>query len=625
MNICKRLLSVTLLLVMNIAYGLAQNEIGMGAGTPIGRTTPNPTQEKKRCSHCGIIMGNVTYAWQHETWCPYYKSQSSSVRKTLTVSQDKAIATVTASTVGSVLGNALSNWLNAEPNQDYKRYFNNVPGQTLGYHNDARTQKQVPEYVVLRDSKSGKLGVWKNAWTYVEEAKYDKNYGKATDYPGLWKIKPKYDFINLRYSGLDTRGLHDDCVAIVGLKSGKGDKAPIKYGLVEANEGWGYGHELIPIKYTSFAATTPKHKYGFGKEPERWEGGNLQVIFGNPDKDGKMVWGVWKVNKKDKPGKFDKMEAIQVMPETFEAIQIFDQHIIAWKDGRCGLYDREGKNLLSHDYASLKVSQSGLILAQKEEGGKYGVLNTNGIPIFPFEYESINICDGGTIVYSSNGLYGALLPDGQTLPIEYEQIDESFWTKNDGKKVVTLFVEKEGTRYYVSNGRLIQVHSPVNFEINDGYYNTLVKNGHSFSSWYEKKTANLKEEFMQKGEFEREADYQARIADPANQGKYLSSKLPFPQEEYLQSYDLKKEDKILLGKYDTEDEYFPLYLAQSPWNVVRIPVPFEAAQEFKAKWDSKYNNEHYELELRNDFPSIKAINIRVYTRNQPTTFIFSRF
>ena len=147
---------------------------GLSQGAAIKNPTANPVQSKKTCSQCGITMGNVTYAWQHESWCPYYKSKSSSSRKSSTGSTEQLVTNVAAATVASALGNALGNWLSSEPqgqNGNFKRYFNNNPGQSLDERSDPKTGKDVPRYVVLRDSKKNKLGVWKNAWTYVESDK----------------------------------------------------------------------------------------------------------------------------------------------------------------------------------------------------------------------------------------------------------------------------------------------------------------------------------------------------------------------------------------------------------------------------------------------------------------------
>ena len=584
----KRILTFLFCLTVSVSL-FAQ--AGLSQGQALKQTTANPTSAKKTCSYCGIEMGNITYPWQHETWCPYYKSRSAAGSSSSSSSSSvasQAAAGVAAVAVGSALGNALSNWLNSEPKGDYKRYTTNVPGHTLGYKYDERSGgEKVPDYVVLRDSGKDKLGVWKNAWTYTETMKSDKNYGKMTDYPGQWMIKPKYDFINLRSPGVDAEGYAiGGCVAIVGLKSGKGDNAPMKYGLVEANISWGYGHELIPVKYAGCVAANPENL-----------GWTLLVIMGNPGKDGKMIWGVWRVGKKRKPNQFDKMEAFSVLPEQFEAVTIYQPgYIAASKYGKFGLYDKEGHNLLPHEYASLSVSPTGIVRAQKEEGGKFGVLDLQGKTLVPFDYENVILCNGGTAIYGNGGLYGALLPSGESIPIEYTNIRESFWIKKGGEKVITIYVEKDGISYYRSNGRLIPVRTTLDVE---------AKEGISFSSWYNEKTAKLKEEFMKKGEFEKEADYQARIADPANLGNFLSSRIPAPVDEYMK----QSKHRIVFGTYDTENECFQSYLEESPWDIIRIPVPIDVAPYFKEK--RRANITPSELVLLDDYPAIKSMTIAV--------------
>lgn len=568
-------------------------QAGLSQGQAVKQTTANPTSEKKTCPYCGIEMRNITYAWQHETWCPYYKSRSSSGSRSSSAGTEQAVTAVAAATVGAALGNALSNWLNSEPKGDYKRYSSNVPGHTFDYRYDERSGgKKVPKYVVLRDREKGTLGVWENAWTFTSSLN-----GEITDYPGEWKIKPKFDFINLRFSGVDTHSL-DNVVAIVGLKSGKGEDAPMLYGLVEANIGWGYGHELMPVKYSGFVTTNPEKV-----------GNPLLIIVGNPGKDKRMTWGVWKLGPKRKPNKFDKLEAFQVLPEQFEAVTIYqERNIVASKNGKYGLYDNEGHSLIPHEYSSLAVSPTGMVKAQKVEGGKYGVVDLKGQSVLPFEYEDIVLCNGGTVIYGNNGLYAARLPSGVNTSMDYTRIQESFWTKKDGEKVISLFVEKDGICCYLSGGRLIPVQAPVDFAAKSCYYDKLVQKGCSFSAWYDNKTAKLKEEFMKKGEFEREADYQARIANPSNLGKYLTSNIPAPVDEYLKSDNLKKD--IVLDTYDTENECFPVHLQDSPWDVIRIPVPFEAAPEFKERAYIRTKSSCI-LELRNDFPAIKSMSTEI--------------
>lgn len=480
---------------------------------------------------------------------------------------------------------------------NYKRFENNVAGESLDYRPDNKydgsKKPLVARYLVLRNIEKNKKGVWKNAWTF-------KSYnGEKTHYPGEWRIGPKWDWIKLRYSGLDPNRMYDDCVAIVGVKSGKAEDAPLKYGLVEANGGWGYGHELLPAKYDFVYATDPEK----GSGP-------LLVSFGNRSKDGKGTLGVWKVGYKRKPNQFDKMEAFLVLPEQYQYVNLFHpNHIAAKKDGKFGLYDSDGNLLLPHAYSDISVCSYGLVGAQKEEGGLYGVLDLQGNTVLPFEYEKIVFCPGGTVIYGNDGLYGALLPSGEKVPVEFTSIRESFWTRKSGEKVISLILEKDGTSHYLSHGRLIPIMAPMDTRA-DSTRTEMTEKGNNFSAWLEGKLAKLKENFLQRGEFEKEADYAARIADPANLKDYLSTKLPDPVKEYLKSFPVG--NTLYFDKYDTENECFPLYSQQSPWDVIRVPVPIEAAQEFKEK--SFLGKSPREMEIRNDFPAIK--NVSVFMGNE---------
>ena len=65
---------LSLLALLTTVSVLAQAGLTQGEAY-VNPTPANPTAGKKHCPHCGITMGNITYPWQHETWCPYYRSQ----------------------------------------------------------------------------------------------------------------------------------------------------------------------------------------------------------------------------------------------------------------------------------------------------------------------------------------------------------------------------------------------------------------------------------------------------------------------------------------------------------------------------------------------------------------------
>ncbi|MBR4269508.1 MAG: WG repeat-containing protein [Prevotella sp.] len=597
----KRIVIWTLALVMGTLYAQAQGA-GLSQGQAVKSTTANPTQAKKTCSECGITMGNVTYSWQHETWCPYYRSKNSggnSASRASGLSTGDAVTAVSAVVVGSAIGNALSNWLTSEPQDkgDYRHYDNKNPGMAMGENTDKSTNKKYPEYVVLKYTKSGKLGIWANAWTYLDEDFVNHTIKKRTDYPGKWILKPKFDYLYLL----------SPSVAITGVKSGK--DAQMKYGLLEFKDGWGYnmsGKELLPNEFTNYIIVNQSGKY---KE-------KLIVAFGGPSKGDNTKWGVWKRVKAEKQEKFKYWDARQMIPQEYSGIRAAkDGYFIAWKDGKCGMFDNDANQVLPFDYVNMGMSQNAerwQLWAQKDVGGKYGVIDIKGNTILPFEYDEISLYDGGTVTFSNKpGKYGALLPDGQRIPMEYDKFYELYYSIYK-EKFATVYAEKDEARYYFIDGKAIPTR----------YMSGTPSADSTYSSWYAKKTADLKETFMKKGEYEKEADYKARISDNTNLTKYISSKISSPLDDYLKPFA----KTLTMGKYNAENEYFPLYFADAPWNVVRLHISNDNAPLLKRWYENrggmKYMREHCTIELVNDVPCITSVIVYPKEDNPPVLYRF---
>ena len=69
------LMTIALLVVMTI--GAWAQGAGLSQGQAVKQATATPTRASKTCPHCGITKGNITYPWQHESWCPYYRARNS--------------------------------------------------------------------------------------------------------------------------------------------------------------------------------------------------------------------------------------------------------------------------------------------------------------------------------------------------------------------------------------------------------------------------------------------------------------------------------------------------------------------------------------------------------------------
>lgn len=103
----------------------------------------------------------------------------------------------------------------------------------------------------------------------------------------------------------------------------------------------------------------------------------------------------------------------------------------------------------------------------------------------------------------------------------------------------------------------------------------------AFSLWYQNAAEKLLKE---KGEFEKQDHFDARIKDPQLQRAYLDENLG-EQTESVYISAMKKSVDITLGRYDSEKECFPVYFKPASWNSFSLPIPISEAQAFKEVFD----------------------------------------
>ena len=198
-----------IVMVGTLLFACSSSAMAQGAGLSQGQavknTTPNPTTTRKTCSHCGITMGNITYAWQHESWCPYYRSSggSSSSR-----SSSRSYGTYTAASAASyALGSLLSGLISSGFSRRNERQASQ---QYIPYDPQAEAKKQA-----LQEKK--KAFMEKRNASYKESRKYWK-YG---DYEILANGHRYYPEC-YACKGYSTKGvLFTNSLSIVNTKTGK--------------------------------------------------------------------------------------------------------------------------------------------------------------------------------------------------------------------------------------------------------------------------------------------------------------------------------------------------------------------------------------------------------------------
>ena len=592
----KRFLAFVLLLALPLS-ALAQAGLSEGQAVVSPSATPS-NSTRKHCPHCGITQGNVTYPWQHETWCPYYRSQSSGGGS----SSSSVSSSVTAAAIGTgavVLGSALSNLITSamdHSNGDNNYYRNDNFGGQISFQTDYYSDDD-HTCVVLRDPKAGKVGIWHNA--YVFNHKRDP---QPTS--GFWILQPVFDQIYM-----------STCMgkpyAITFRKvTKKGVTTPewVVYEFGLGNMCYN-GHATVISPYT---ASDVEFSLKYGK-----------IML---QKD--AAWSLYKVDRAD--AKEIKKHPIMLKPPAtaqFDSIQFYGNQNIVWKDGRAGVMDDNGKELIP-----VKYKDVGTVVGKKKwawavaDDGNAGLVNTKGEVILPFEHASIHadeygvnarregeekyfvLLDDGSktealydevtftkdgYVYCIDGLYGFATPKGKIiLDPEFESIQivdhdpelVDFTPLNDeyvGKKM--FFVKKDGkwgVKHFTDGTYILEPlildRSKVLY-----YLGTLKK-----TDYYMMARSQRHGYAERKGEFETEAQFEARKANPAANEAYVNKQMEgfpllFLKSMLANAVGYSSGMTINWHDYDVDKGAFPFTSNLSAIPVYYLSVPVEEGPAFR--------------------------------------------
>ena len=249
----KRFLLFIAILLVSTAIASAQGA-GLSQGQAYTSPSATPQAQVKRCPECGIVKGNVTYPWQHEPWCPYYRPQGSSgasSHSSTPVSQ--TTAGLAANVLTSALGAALVSSMNNGGGRDFdfgfnghQKFTNNSPGGSNG------------KYVVVRDERTDGVGIFNNA-------------------SEKWELRPmKYQALNI--SDMDAvlaRSYHSSKWGVVNGYDGR-VIVPLKYGNAVGAAKLSSPKLLYPTKETNGPCDVlVKTEGGWKLLPERYDEATL--------------------------------------------------------------------------------------------------------------------------------------------------------------------------------------------------------------------------------------------------------------------------------------------------------------------------------------------------------------
>ncbi len=570
-------------------------QAGLSRGEAVVNPAGNPQQAKKHCPHCGITMGNITYPWQHENWCPYYRSNGSGSSS----SSSSSVTATAISTGAAVLGSAISSLITSAMDHssgDNNYYRNEAFGGQISFKTDWYSDDD-HTCVVLRDPKSGKKGIWHNAYVFNH-----KSDPQPTS--GFWILQPVFDQI---YMG---EHMSKAFAITCQTKTKKGQ---------EKQEWQVYEFGLGSMCYKGHATIISP----FTAEDVEFSLKTDKLML---QKDG--LWGLYKVARSG-PNEIKK-RPITLKPlaePQFDSIQFYGTQNCVWKNGHAGIIDDNGKELIP-----VKYKDVGTVIGKNKwawavaDDGNAGLVNTRGEVILPFEHGSIHVDEYGVSARrDGEDKYFVLLSDGSKTPALYDDVTftkDGYVFEQNG---LYGFANQQGKTVLEPAFESIQIvnHDPelVNFtKINDDYVGKKMFFVKQDGKWGVKRWADgsyimeplvldrskvlyylgtLKTfdyEMMErdqralyssvKDEFETQAQYEARQADPAANAVYVDKKMEGFPLLFLRAQIKKAAESgsgMTIGwhDYDVDRQAFPFSSNLSPIPIYYLPVPIEEGPAFR--------------------------------------------
>lgn len=214
----------------------------------------------------------------------------------------------------------------------------------------------------------------------------------------------------------------------------------------------------------------------------------------------------------------------------------------------------------------------------RSSNGNYGVAVNKGTSIawvIKPDFLIIEKSNGAYLVCDMKGKWGVYNSDGKKV------FNCIYSNKKEAKEAYDYKVDPT-SRSYVSNGQKSKNSSNPNF--------TLTRNYTDYIRSYVEREIN---KWQTKGEFEKTADYQARVTEATRNAKIneLTRRIC---EECLDKVS-DKELRMTLGEYDADHESF---LIHSEIGDFVVPVPYDRAQEFKNNW--------YQITSRNTYDIVNG-------------------
>lgn len=240
------------------------------------------------------------------------------------------------------------------------------------------------------DSKGKQIGPdWRAAWPFSE---------------GLARVQNDND----RFSFVRPDGQ----LAFQDTFSAAGDfhdghawiRTPDGYGLIDSS-----GQTIIDPQYEKLSdLSTGRLVF---QQDDMYGLRDLQQVLIQPAYERLIDDGIFIRARQDKRYGYLRPDGSWLIEPAFQMASPFiEGRAAVLKDGQWQLIDQAGRNHLQVEYQQVFYGGENRWIVENDR--KYGAVNADGQLVIPLEYEEIQAFSSGLAVYSQNGLWGYLRPDG---------------------------------------------------------------------------------------------------------------------------------------------------------------------------------------------------------------------
>ena len=219
-------------------------------------------------------------------------------------------------------------------------------------------------------------------------------------------------------------------------------------------------------------------------------------------------------------------------------------------------------------------------------GNKWGIVDLRtGREIIPCQFDAIiNISRNNVVSAQLNGKWGYIHIPSETIIVPFiyssrrEARNSSSFTTNIDERIIA---ERRLRERMEMEERLLREAERAERVRRERAESERIAN--SFNTFAHKFVETNINQWQQRGEFERFADWQARVNDNTRQAKVLEL-FQEAEQMFIQERSQGFSAGNIIGVYNIEYEYFPL-LTDMHGNLF-LPVPINEAQSFRNKWES---------------------------------------